>query len=227
MDLDDLKTEWARRDRQLVDALRLNARLAQDTLAMQHQDRIRRAGAMGWFGMAFWILFLIGFGAFTAHHVGEWKFFLPGAALQIWTIVMGVLTIREREALREVDFGLPPVEIQARLARLRLQRARTFLWAFLTGQILWWVPFVIVLFKGLLGVDLYRASPFMPGFIAWNLVAGVAFIPAALLIGRWLRPRVAGTRLSNTVLNMLTGADLAEARAALGRIARFQQEMPA
>jgi hypothetical protein len=108
-----------------------------------------------------------------------------------------------------------------------MQRARTFLWAFLTGQILWWVPFVIVLFKGLLGVDLYRASPFMPTFIAWNLVFGVAFIPAALLIGRWVRPWVAGTRLSNTVLDMLTGADLAEARAALGRIARFQQEMPA
>ena len=227
MDLDDIKAEWARRDQQLIDVLRLNARLSREVLIAPHQQRIRRAGAMGWFGMTMWILFLLGFGSFTADHFGEWKFFLPGAALQIWTIVMGVLTIREREALRAVDFSLPLVDIQSRLANLRMQRARSVQWAFLTGQILWWIPFVIVLFKGLLGVDLYRASPFMPPFIAWNLVFGIAFIPAALLIGRWVGPWLAGTRFSSTLLDMITGADLAAARATLGRIARFQEEMPA
>jgi len=224
MDLDDLKAEWARRDQLLMETLRLNASLSREALEVQRLEKIRRAGAMGGFEMAIWIAFLIGFGAFTAHHFGDWKFFLPGLALQVWTIVMGVLTLREREALRAVDFSLPLVEIQSRLAGLRMQRARTLQWALLTGQVLWWVPFVIVLFKGLLGVDLYRVSPFMPTFIAWNLAIGLAVIPMALLVGRLVRPWLAGTAFSNTVLNMVTGADMAEAQAILGRIARFQRE---
>jgi hypothetical protein len=143
--------------------------------------------------------------------------------LDAWTIVMGIVTIREREALRAVDFGRPPTEIQQRLAALRFERARTFQWAFLTGQVVWWIPLAIVLFRGVLGIDLYTVSDFMPKFMLLNVLGGLAFIPLALLAGRFVRPWLGGSSFSRWVIDALTGRDMAEARALARRIARFEQ----
>ena len=222
MDLDDLKADWARRDQMLIDSIGLNARLVREALTEQHWERLRRRGAMSGAGLLAWIALLIGLGAFLVGHFGDWKFFGPALLLDAWTIVMGVVTIREREALRAVDFSRPPTEIQQRLAALRIERARTFQWAFLTGQVVWWIPLAIVLFKGVLGVDLYTVSAFMPKFMLLNVLAGLAFIPLALLAGRFIRPWLGGSSFSRVVIDALTGRDMAEARALARRIARFE-----
>lgn len=223
MDLDDLKAGWAERDRLLANAIGLNAALMRETVTARGQDRIRRAGQMRGIGLLVWIAFVAGFGMFLAAHFGDWKFFAPALVLDIWTIAMGVITLRERGALTALDFGEAPLELQQTLAHLRMQRARTVKWAFLTGQLVWWIPFAIVLFKGLLGVDLYTVSAFMPKFLAWNLVGGLVFIPVALLAGKYLGPMIAGSSFSNTVLDAISGRDMAEARAMLGRVRRFQE----
>jgi hypothetical protein len=96
------------------------------------------------------------------------------------------------------------------------------MWAFLTGQIVWWIPLAIVAFKGLFGVDLYTVSAFMPKFMAINLALGLAFIPVVLLVGRFIGPRLADSRFSNGVIDAITGRDLAEARAIARRMDSFQ-----
>jgi len=221
MDLDDLRADWARRDRMLVEALNLNADLARETLTDQYWQRLRRRGAMSGGGLWVWIAFLLGFGAFLVDHFGDWKFFVPALLLDAWTIVMGIVTLAEREALRAVDFGRPPMEIQQRLAALRMQRARTFQWAFLTGQVVWWIPFAIVLFKGVLNVDLYAVSDFMPKFMAINVLGGLIFIPLALAGARLARPWLAKYTFWRGLIDAVTGRDLAEARAMADRVARF------
>lgn len=222
MTLDDLRTEWRTRDEVLQAKLSQQTVLLRDAMAERHLERLRRRGAMSPFALAIWIAFLIGFGAFTASNWGRWEFFIPGLLLQIWTVAMGALTFIEHDRLRAVDFSAPVLDIQKRLAALQAERARAFQWAFLTGQVLWWIPFVIVLFRGLFGVDLYRVSAFMPQFMAVNVAVGLAAIPVLLWLARAIGPRLANTRAGRSLLDGVTGRDLAEARAFAARLARFE-----
>jgi hypothetical protein len=137
---------------------------------------------------------------------------------------MFIAGIRQRQAMRELDLGEPLVALQRKRETLKLQRLRAFRWAFLTGQVVWSVPFVIVLFKGVLGVNLHAASDFMPRFFAWKIAAGLLFIPFAL----WLTDRYGAilrrTKWGERFTDMLAGADIAAARAFLDRLARFENE---
>lgn len=222
MELDDLKAEWARQGRATAGAISLNSAMLLQSLASAREERIRDAGALSGFGFYVWIFFLAAFGLFTASHTGELKFLLPGLALQVWTIAMGALTFHQRSALRALDFTEAPAVLQAKIARLRIARAETVKWGFLTGQIVWWVPFAIVTFKGLFGIDLFALSPAMPSILMWNLIGGAIFIPIALFAGRVARLWVERAGVSNMLLNAIAGRDMREAQAALSRMRRFR-----
>ena len=222
MDLDDLKTEWAKRDQALQQSLKQQTTLMRDMLVEKQLGKLRRHQIVGVIEFLFYLVFIIGFGAFLASTWGRWEFFIPALFLDIWTIAMGALTLAERTRLQEVDFTAPVLEIQKRLAALQAERARAFQWAFLTGQVLWWIPFVIVLFWGFLHIDLYRVSAFMPVFIMSNIVVGLALIPVLWWVSRRLGPWLAQSTIGRSVLDGVTGRDLAEARAIAQRQARFE-----
>jgi len=221
-ELEDIRADWAMRDQSLADAVRVQTNLLRETLIEQRRERLRRFGAMRSVDVLMYIAFVAALSTFLVRTFGEWKFCIPAAALLLWTIVNGAVKIREREALRAVDFSQPPIDVQQHLARLRLNRARTLQWALLTGQIVWWIPVAIVTFKGLFGLDLYTVSDVMPKFMAINLGLGLAFIPAALLVGRFVGPLIADTHVSRGVIDAITGRDLAEARAIAEQMQRFQ-----
>ncbi|MDZ4776216.1 MAG: hypothetical protein SGJ23_05460 [Alphaproteobacteria bacterium] len=224
MELDDLKAEWRARDAVLARELKQQSAMMRDGLVERRLERIRRRGAMGPFGLAVHIAFLAGFGLYLADNWGRWEFFAPGLLLMIWTIVMGALTIGEQQQLRAVDFGAPVLEIQQKLARLGAARARAFQWAFLTGQILWWIPFFVVVMWGVFDVDLYRASDFMPRFMAINIGVGLVLVPVLLWVAHLVGPRLAASATGRSVLDSVMGRDLAEARALAQRLARFEAE---
>jgi len=186
--LDDLKTEWMARDRQLETQLRMNTLMLRETLLEKHSANLGNATSGNVFQILFTIPFLAFFGWFIARHLDQPAFLLPAVLLQAWTVVMLALNIHQRSQLRGLDYGRPVLELQREVEQIRITRLNTFKWAFLTGQLLWWIPLVLVLFKGLLGVNLYTVSNFMPTFIAWNIAFGVAFIPFAL----WASRRLAG-----------------------------------
>jgi hypothetical protein len=221
-ELDDIRADWSMRDQSLAAAVRVQTNLLRETLIDRRLESVRRLGAMRGVDLVLYMAFAAAFGVFLVRNIGEWKFVIPAAALELWTIVNAVVKIREREALRAVDFSLPPTDVQQQLARLRIERARTLQWALLTGQIVWWMPAAIVAIKGLFGVDLYTVSAFMPTFMAINLGLGLAFIPAALLAGRFVGPMIADTRVSRGFMDAITGRDLAEARAIAQRMNAFQ-----
>jgi hypothetical protein len=221
-ELENIRADWAMRDQFLASTVRVQTNLLRKVLIEQNMKTVRRLGAMQGIDLLIHIAFMAAFSIFLARNFGDWKFFIPAAALQLWMIVNAVVKIREREALRAVNLGLPPSDVQRQLARLRLERARSLQWALLTGQIVWWVPLAIVTLKGLFGVDLYTVSAFMPTFMAINLGLGLVFIPVALLLGRFVGPLIADTHFARGVIDAITGRDLAEARAIADRMNSFQ-----
>jgi len=224
MTLDDIRAEWRLRDDALQAKLARQNALLRDAMIARHLEKTRPRGAMGLFGLVIWIGFLAGFGLFLAANWGRWEFFVPGLLLHVWTVAMGALTFYEHGKLRAVDLGAPVLDIQKRLAALQGERARSFQWAFLTGQVLWWIPFAIVVCWGVFGVDLYRLSPFMGPFMAINVAAGIAAIPLLWWASRAFGPGLANTKAGRSALDSVTGRDLAEARAFAERLARFDAE---
>ncbi len=222
--LDDLKTEWMARDRQLETQLRMNTLMLRDTLLEKHSAKLGSATRGNVFQILFTIPFLAFFGWFIGRHIGEPAFLLPALLLQIWTVVMLALSIHQRNELRNLDYGRPVLELQRQVEQIKIVRLNTFKWAFLTGQLLWWIPFVLVLFKGLLGVNLYIVSAFMPTFIAWNIAFGVAFIPFALWASKQLAGRLGASPRFQQFTDGIAGSDVVVAREFLGKLARFGRE---
>lgn len=227
MTLDEFKSEWAKRDEALTNSLRAGAAFARAAFTDAQRQRIRRRHEMGPFGMIVWIATLVLVGGFIADHWGEWRFVAPAALIQAWTIIVGAVSLRERAALDAIDYAAAPLAIQSRLAALREGRARTVQWAFLTGQLVWWIPFVIVLARGAFGVDLYAISEFMPRFLAINVIGGLVLIPVALIAARALAPSLRGSSSWRAFVDAIAGRDLAEARALADRLARFEQDAAA
>ena len=222
MDLDDLKAEWAKRDQALQQSLQAQTKLSRALLVESQMQKLRGHTGMNAFELIVYIAFVVFFGATAASSWGHWTVFVPTVLLDIWTIAMGALTFAERARLREVDFSAPVLDIQKRLAALQGERARVFQWAFLTGQILWWTPFILVLFWALLRVDLLAVSEPVRSFVAINIVVGVALIPVLLWVAHVIGPQLAESSVGRSLLDSVTGRGLAEARAIAARLAQFE-----
>ncbi len=222
--LDDLKTEWMARDRQLETQLRMNTLMLRETLLDKHSAKLGSATTGNVFQILFTFPFLAFFGWFIARHFEQPAFLLPAVLLQVWTVAMLALSIHQRSQVRRLDYGRPVLELQRQIALIKIARLNTFKWAFLTGQLLWWIPFVLVLFKGVLGVNLYTASTFMPTFIAWNIAFGVAFIPFALWASKQLAGRLSGSPRFQKFTDGIAGRDVVVAREFLRKLETFGRE---
>lgn len=219
MNLDELRAEWAERDRQLNQVPLDGERLRQGLLA-QHQREMRRLGWFDRYELIAGPIALALLGAFVWRHGQELKFLAPALALMVWCLVLPWLTQRQRQALRALDLGLPVLERQQRFEALRLQRLRTFQWAFLIGQLLWYIPFLIVFAKGLGGADLYQKAP---GYLWSNLLGSLLFIPLSIAVARWLPARWwRGPRL-RAFADQLAGRDIVQTRRALEQLRAFEQ----
>jgi hypothetical protein len=213
MTLEDLREEWKH--------LRVASGILRDDWIERHRERVRRASQFGPFNMAVWIATMVLLGLFMAGHANQPALFASALALDIWVIATGVAGLRQRRALESLDYGRPLVQLQADIEALRVARIRTFNWAFLTGQILWWIPFVAILFAALTGFDLFSSSNFV-AFAAWNLAAGIAFIPLAIGLARRYGERLSKkTSVVRHIADSIAGRDIATAKEYLGKLRAF------
>jgi hypothetical protein len=224
--LDELRAEWADHTRRLDEHLRSNARLLREDWIERQRERMEKLGPFGRFDKAVWIATMALLGFFLYRHANQPALFVTGLVLDIWVIAAGVVQLLQQQALRNLDFGLPLLELQARLESLRIARIRSFNVAFLTGQVVWWIPFVVVLFAGLFGVDLY-SSPSFRTFAAWNIAGGIAVIPLAIWLGRRYGERLSRSSAARRIADSIAGRDLAAARDYLEKLRRFGDEGPA
>jgi len=227
MTLDDLKAEWEKRDAELTRSLAATRTALRDSMVDTQRPKIRRKSDLNAFNIIVFVIAVLFLGSFVGDHWNDVRFAAPGVLLLVWTLVMGALHVRERVLIERIDYGAAPSHIQQRLATLREQRARAFQWALLTGQLVWWVPFFIVIMKGLLNVDLYTISEAMPRILAVNFAIGLALIPLAWIVARFLSTRLQGNSAWRSFIDGVAGRDLTEARALAERLAKFEEEAAA
>jgi hypothetical protein len=154
--------------------------------------------------------------SFVSNHLREPRFLAPALLLHGCAIALVAANIRQLVLLRRVDYAGPIVAMQRTLATLRLSRIRTTKWTFVVAPLLW-VPMLITGLRGLLGVDAYWFLD--AGWIAVNILFGVAVIPLTLWLARLFR----GSRLLQRIADSFAGQSLNDAKAFLDQVARFER----
>jgi hypothetical protein len=221
--LEELRNEWSERGRYLDERLRLTANLFREDWIERQRERVWKLRPFGKFSMAVWIATLALLGRFLATHAHQPALFITALVLELWVIAAGIAEVRQQQALRQLDFGLPLLHLQVRVEALRIARIRWFNLAFLTGQIVWWIPFVVVVFAGAFGVNLY-SSPQFRSFAAWNIAGGIAFIPLAIELSRRYGERLSGSSTVRRIADSIAGRDIAAAREYLEKLRRLGSE---
>ncbi len=217
MEIDELKRLWAESNRGIEVSLRLNSTL----LTLAH---LRKAGArLRWLSLEIAVelvadaIAVVAIGSFIGAHLHEPRFLVPAALLDLYAIAIVVAQARQLAEIGGVDYGEPVVAIQTKLERLRLRRIRTTLWMLLFAPLMW-VPMLIVVLRGVFGIDVYAAGS---AWLAANALFGVAVIPAAILLARRYRDRFARSTWMRGFADTIAGRSLAAAIDSLAAIRRF------
>jgi hypothetical protein len=217
--LEELRNEWSDHSRRLDERLRLSAHLLRDDWIERQRERVWKLGPFGKFSMVVWIATAVLLNLFLGTHAKQPALFVTALVLDIWVIVTGIAHVHQKQALRNLDFGLPLLELQARVESIRIARIRSFNLAFLTGQIVWWIPFVVVV-AGAFGANLYL-SPQFRAYAAWNIAFGIAFIPLAIWLSRRYGERLSRSSIVRHIADSIAGRDIAAAREYLEKLRRF------
>jgi hypothetical protein len=218
--LEELRKEWSDRSQRLDERLRLNAHLLRDDWIEQQRERMWKLGPFGKFSMVVWIATMVLLGHFLGTHANQPALFVTALVIDVWVIAAGFTEVRQQQALRNLDFGLPLIELQGRVEALRIARIRSFNRALLTGQIVWWIPFVVVVFASTFGMNLYLLPQFR-AFAAWNIAGGIAFIPLAMWLSRRYGERYSRSSIVRRIADSIAGRDIAAAREYLEKLRRF------
>jgi hypothetical protein len=199
--------------------LRLSAHLLREEWIERQRERMSKFGPFGKFSMAVWIATAVLLGIFLGTHADQPALFVTAFALDVWVIATGIVQVHQKQALRNLDFSLPLLELQARVESLRIARIRSFNLAFLTGQIVWWIPFIVVV-AGAFGANLYLLPQFRL-YAAWNIAFGVAFIPLAIWFSRLYGERLSRFSIVRHIADSIAGRDIVAAREYLEKLRRF------
>ena len=157
IDVDAFQQKWAEQDRKLDLSIRLNRRLLLATSMNRVRSPLRRFAFFMGVEATIGFAVLVILGQFVYANWSEPRFALPAVALHVWVTANVGLAIRQIVMALSIDYDKPIAAIQKQIESLRVLRLRATQWELLTGQVIWWVPFLIVALKGLWGVDAYRA----------------------------------------------------------------------
>lgn len=221
MDLDEMKQSWQAYDRKLEASLQLNARLLRTTLLGRAETAVGRLTRLLWVELVAALAGLIWLGAFVARHVTDARFAVPGAALGLCALALVITAGRQLAVLGQLDYGQPVLDIQARLEALRIRRMRDTQLALVLGPLLW-VPALIVLLKGALGVDLYALVSH--AWIVSNVIFGVVVLGAAVWASRRYADRMQRSPRIQRLMRDLAGHRVNQALGFVDELRRFGQE---
>lgn len=210
-ELEALQAKWAERDRQLERALTLNRRL----LVAVAFDRARPTMARFALGQgieaALSALAVLWIGNFNYLERGDLRYLLPGIGVQVYAIAILALQLIQIGMAR-IDPTEPVALAQSRLERLRILRIRATQATLLSAPLVWGL-LVLVMPRGLVGLDVYRHFPF--GWLVGNILFGLAFIPIALWLARRFNRRFGGSPFMRNLLRDMAGQSLTKAQSFL------------
>src|SRR5271154_5815979 len=220
MELDDLKRRWEEHDRKLDASLRLNRRLLEQSVLARAEASLRRLSRWLWIELALDLVPVLWLGSFLADHIGQPRFWIPAAALDVFAIGTVIALAREAFGIRSVDYAAPIVESQARVEAAKVRRIRATQWTLALAPLLW-TPLLIVALEGFLRVDAYAALGGV--YLAANVLFGLAVLGFAIWASRRWAGRLKGP-LARRLARALAGQSLADAQAFLGTLDRFARD---
>jgi hypothetical protein len=222
MDLDVLKEKWLEQDRRLDVTIRLNRQLLIAAKMNRVRWPLRRFAFSVGLGALLGLIGLVILGQFIYQHWTEPRFVLPAVVLDIWVIAILAASIRQMAMAVQIDYDKPIAVIQKQIESLRVLRIRTTQWALLTGQVVWWTPFLIVALKGFLDVDAYKA--FDTAYLLANLAVGLAIIPLAIWVSRKFGDRMGRSPVMRRLMRELAGYNMNAATDFLTTLSEFENE---
>jgi len=185
---------------------------------------LRRLAFFTGLGGLIGLIGLVILGQFIYQHWAEPRFVLPAVVLQVWVIASLAASIRQIAMALQIDYDKPIALIQKQLESLRVLRIRITQWALLTGQVVWWIPFLIVALKGFWDVDAYKV--FGTGFLLANIAVGLAIIPLAIWVSRKFGARMGRSPGMQRLMRELAGYNLNAATGFLATVSEFETETP-
>lgn len=222
MELDRLKEKWAEYDRKLDVSIRLNRQLLMAANMNRVRSPLRRLAFFMGLGALIGLIGPVILGQFIYRHWAEPRFVLPAVVLHVWVIASLAASIRQIAMALEIDYDKPIASIQKQLESLRVLRIRITQCALLTGQVVWWIPFLIVALKGFWDVDAYKV--FGTGFLLANIAVGLAIIPLAIWVSRKFGARMDRSPVIERLMRELAGYNLNAATAFLAKVSEFENE---
>jgi hypothetical protein len=222
MELDALKEKWAEHDRKLDVSIRLNRQLLMAANMNRVRSPLRRLALFMGLGALIGLIGPVILGQFIYQHWAEPRFVLPAVVLHVWVIASLAASIRQIAMALEIDYAKPIALIQKQLESLRVLRIRITQWALLTGQVVWWIPFLIVALKGFWDVDAYKVLG--TGFLLANIAVGLAIIPLAFWVSRKFGARMGRSPVMQRLMRELAGYNLNAATCFLATVSEFETE---
>ena len=222
MELDEMKLAWQAMGQQLE---RQNA-LQLELLRQGRADRLHRhLRPLAW-GQS--LLIVLGVAimlwgiSFWSTHLGIWQAVACGAFMQLFGTLAFAFPIRLLVMQQGIDYTAPVLDIQRRLARMRVWRVKVEapVFAVLGGVV--WIPALLMLaqYEGdRVGLNLWQQG-WRPGLMAWLLLSVAVSVGLVFLIRFVLRRLGHGRWLENG----MAGNAIVRAEAALEEMARFERD---
>ena len=223
MDLDDMKQAWQAQDHKLDTLLRLNKRALRAATQARAQTALRRLTWLLGLELAVLIPTAILLGLFAATHRTDARFLVLALVLLVCAVGLIVSAIRQLEGIRRLDHEQSVVTLQKQIETLRIQRIRTTKLALLLGPLLW-VPVLIVLVRGMFGVDLFTTET--RHWIIANLAFGVLVILLAFWASRRYGERMSHSPILQRLMRDLAGHSLNQATAYLHELEQLDRKEP-
>jgi flagellar biogenesis protein FliO len=222
MDLDGLKEKWLEQDRKLDETIRLNRQLLIAAKMNGVRSPLQRFFFLVSLGASIGLIILVILGRFIHAHWAEPRFALPAMVLQVWVIASLAASIRQMAMALQIDYDKPIAAIQKQIESLRVLRIRITQWALLTGQVVWWTPFLIVALKGFWYVDAYQV--FGTALLSANLAVGLAIIPLAIWVSKRFGDRMGRSPVMRRLMRELAGYNMNAATDFLATLSKFENE---
>jgi hypothetical protein len=220
MELDELQALWQRQDTKLDQLTDRMARIVQRASLAPAADALSRLRFWTWMEAAVAFAAMIWLGSFTATHVRETTTLAEAIPLSICAIAFLAACVVQLTVLAAIDYNGPVIEVAAQIARVRLLRARTVLWSFAAGVLLW-APALLVAVRAVAGREV--AAAFSIPWLLANVAIGIVVVVASVAIARRMRIDAASPRL-RWLIETLSGGEVRSAARTVEAVLRYAQD---
>lgn len=218
MERDTVVEAWASLETQLKQTQRLSDLIVVESLSRRAKTPLKREAAFLWFEVLANLVAVIALGSFAADRAqslaGICAAILAAALLAINAALIGIAA-----GISRLDYDIPVVALQARLARLKVRRA-VLTAVVLVAAPLFWAPLLVFLIA-VAGADPVRVLG-VPYILA-NFAFGVVVAAGALLVARLFVDRLRSSAWVAGVIDALSGSAYREAADYLDTIERYSE----